>query len=32
MHAADKHLTAYTVSNIERNLNEDLSRVNNWLT
>ena len=35
MHAADKHLTfaAYTVSNmIDRNLNEDLSRVNNWHT
>ena len=35
MHAVDKHLTfaAYTVSNmIDRNLNEDLSRVNNCHT
>ena len=35
MHAADKHLTfaADTVSNmIDRNLNEDLSIVNNWHT
>ena len=34
MHADDTHLTfAYNkVSNIDRNLNEDLSRVNYWLT
>ena len=34
MYADDTHLTfaAKTVSNIDSNLNEDLSRVNNWLT
>ena len=34
MYADDTHLTfaAKTVSNIDSNLNEDLSRVNKWLT
>ena len=34
MYADDTQLTfaAKTVSNIDSNLNEDLSRVNNWLT
>lgn len=34
MYADDTHLTfaAKTVSNIDSNLNEDLSRANNWLT
>ena len=34
MYADDTHLTfaAKTVPNIDSNLNEDLSRVNNWLT
>ena len=34
MYADDTHLTfaAKTVSSIDSNLNQDLSRVNNWLT